>query len=379
MTGTGVDGADDLGGLLDPDEAYFIAEAGVNHDGDVEQARALVDAAADAGADAVKFQTFAADRLVSPDAPKAAYQEETDDADSQYEMLRRLELPRAAHGELRDYCAERGIQFLSTPFDPESADFLDGLGLPAIKLGSGELDNRPLLGHVAGLGRPMIVSTGMGTLDEIETALDTIREAGEPPVALLHCTSAYPAPLAEANLRAMRTMNDAFDVPVGYSDHTTAVETPAFAVAAGARIVEKHFTLDTSLPGPDHEASLEPDELERAVSLVRDASTALGRAEKEPTPTEISNRDVIRKSLHTTADVRAGERFTESNIAVVRPADGLPPGAFESVLGARAATDLNAGAAIVAEAVAGVEGDDATAGVGSRGDGIDDTIGRDDS
>ncbi|WP_380675292.1 N-acetylneuraminate synthase [Salinigranum sp. GCM10025319] len=358
MTGTGVDGGgttDDLGGILDPDEAYFIAEAGVNHDGDVEQARELVDAAAEAGADAVKFQTFAADRLVSPDAPKAAYQEETDDADSQYEMLRRLELPPTEHDELRDYCSDRGIQFLSTPFDPESADLLDELGLPAIKLGSGELDNLPLLRRVAGFGRPLIVSTGMGTLEEIETALDAIRDAGAPPVALLHCTSAYPSTLDEVNLRAMRTMDDAFDVPVGYSDHTTAVETPAFAVAAGARIVEKHFTLDTSLPGPDHAASLEPDELARAVSLVRDASTALGRAEKRPTETELSNRDVIRKSLHAATDVRAGERFTEANVAVVRPTDGLSPGAFEAVLGARAATDLDTGTAITADAVEGFE------------------------
>ncbi|WP_152042646.1 N-acetylneuraminate synthase [Salinigranum salinum] len=347
-----VGGGDDFSGLLPADGAYFIAEAGVNHDGDLDQARRLVDVAADAGADAVKFQTFDADRLVAPDAPKAAYQEETDDADSQYEMLRRLELPVSAHRRLIDHCEERGIQFLSTPFDTESADLLDELDRPAIKIGSGELDNLPLLRHVAGFGRPMLVSTGMGTLAEIETALDAIRDAGAPPVALFHCTSAYPAPLAEANLRAIRTMDEAFDVPVGYSDHTTAVETPAFAVAAGARLVEKHFTLDRTLPGPDHAASLEPDELDRSVSLVRDATTALGSAEKAPTATELSNRDVIRKSLHVTTAVREGERFTESNVSVVRPADGLPPADLDRVLGERAATDLDAGEPVTADAVA---------------------------
>jgi N-acetylneuraminate synthase/N,N'-diacetyllegionaminate synthase len=350
--GDGTDG--DLGGLLD-DDVYVIAEAGVNHDGDVEQAHTLVDAAADAGADAVKFQTFAADRLVAPNAPKAAYQEETDDADSQYEMLRRLELPTSAHRRLIAHCEERGIQFLSTPFDARSADLLDELDRPAIKIGSGELDNLPLLRHVAGFGRPMLVSTGMGTLTEVETALDVIRDAGAPPVALFHCTSAYPAPLAEANLRAIRTMDEAFDVPVGYSDHTTAVETPAFAAAAGARLVEKHFTLDRTLPGPDHAASLEPDELDRAVSLVRDATTALGSGEKAPTATELSNRDVIRKSLHVTTAVREGERFTESNVSVVRPADGLPPADLDRVLGERAATDLDAGDPVTADAVAATE------------------------
>ena len=351
----GESGSGPLAGLLDADGAYVIAEAGVNHDGDLEQARRLVDVAADAGADAVKFQTFVAERLVSPDAPKAAYQEETDEADTQYEMLRRLELPESAHHDLIDYCRRRGIQFLSTPFDPTSASFLDDLGLPAIKLGSGELDNLPLLKHVAGFGRPMLVSTGMGTLSEVETALETIRTAGDPPVALFHCTSAYPTPLEDVNLRAMQTMDERFDVPVGYSDHTTAVETPAFAVAAGARLVEKHFTLDRTLPGPDHAASLEPDELSRAVSLVRDATTALGSAEKKPTETERENRAVVRKSLHAAANVQAGEQFTESNVAVVRPADGLPPGALDALVGRRAARPLDAGEPITHDAVEGGE------------------------
>lgn len=348
-----VDGRDGLSGLLAADGAYFIAEAGVNHDGDLKQARQLIDVAADVGADAIKFQTFTADRLVNPDAPKAAYQEETDEADSQYEMLKRLELPASAHHDLIDYCAERDIQFLSTPFDPTSADLLDELDLPAIKLGSGEVDNLPLLTHVAGFGRPMLVSTGMSTLTEVERAVETIRNAGDPPLALFHCTSAYPAPLEDVNFRAMQTIAGRFDVPVGYSDHTTAVETPALAVAAGARLVEKHFTLDKTLPGPDHAASLEPDELSRAVSLVRDATTALGSTEKQPTETERENRAVVRKSLHTATDVAEGERFSERNVSVVRPADGLSPAEFEAVQGRRAARDLAAGEPITAGTVEG--------------------------
>jgi N-acetylneuraminate synthase/N,N'-diacetyllegionaminate synthase len=346
-------GRKDLSGLLAADGAYFIAEAGVNHDGDLDQARRLVDVAADAGADAVKFQTFAADRLVAPEAPKAAYQEETDEADTQYEMLERLELPESAHQELIDYCADRDVQFLSTPFDPASADLLDDLDLPAIKLGSGEVDNLPLLRHVAGFGRPMLVSTGMSTLAEVERAVDAVRDAGDPPLALFHCTSAYPAPLEDVNLRAMGTLADRFDVPVGYSDHTTAVETPAFAVAAGARLVEKHFTLDKTLPGPDHAASLEPAELDRAVSLVRDATTALGSAEKHPTESERENRSVVRKSLHAATGMNEGERFTEDNVSVVRPADGLSPADFDALLGRRAARDLAAGEPITADAVEG--------------------------
>jgi N-acetylneuraminate synthase/N,N'-diacetyllegionaminate synthase len=348
-----VGGRDDLSGLLAADGAYFIAEAGVNHDGDLGQARRLVDAAADAGADAVKFQTFAADRLVKPDAPKAAYQEETDEADTQYEMLERLELPASAHHDLIDYCTERGIQFLSTPFDPTSADLLDDLGLPAIKLGSGEIDNLPLLQHVAGFGRPMLVSTGMSTLSEVERAVETIRNAGDPPLALFHCTSAYPTPLEDVNLRAMQTMAARFDVPVGHSDHTTVVETPALAVAAGARLVEKHFTLDKTLPGPDHAASLEPDELSRAVSLVRDATTVLGSADKQPTETERENRAVVRKSLHAATDVIEGERFSTANVSVVRPADGLSPAEFDAVRGRRATRGLAAGEPITADAVEG--------------------------
>ncbi|MFD1514258.1 N-acetylneuraminate synthase [Halomarina rubra] len=329
------------------ESVYVVAEAGVNHNGDMEQAERLVDAAVAAGADAVKFQTFVADALATPDAPKAPYQEETTGEQSQHEMLRELELAREDHERLQSYCRERGIDFLSTPFDVDSASLLDDLDVPAVKLGSGELDNSPLLRHVAGFGRPMIVSTGMGTMSEVRAALDTIRSvAPDLPVTFLHCTTAYPATLEEVNLRAMRTMADALAVPVGYSDHTTRTEVPALAVAAGATVVEKHFTLDRTLPGPDHRASLEPDELAAAVALVRDAETVLGSAEKAPTATERDNRPVIRKSLHASTDVAAGDQFTPENVSVTRPADGLSPTAYDTVLGSTARRSLSAGEAI---------------------------------
>ncbi|MWG36315.1 N-acetylneuraminate synthase [Halomarina oriensis] len=337
---------------------YFIAEAGVNHDGDMDRAERLVDAAVAAGADAVKFQTFVADRLATRDAPKAPYQEETTGEESQHEMLQSLELTRADHDRLQSYCRERGIDFLSTPFDVESATLLDELDVPRVKLGSGELDNHPLLEHVAGFGRPMVVSTGMGTMEEVEAALAAIRGVDEDvPVTFLHCTTAYPAALDEVNLRAMRTMADTLPVPVGYSDHTTRVEVPAFAVAAGATVVEKHFTLDRTLSGPDHRASLEPDELTAAVALVRDAETVLGSAEKGPTRTERENRDVIRKALHAAVPIDAGERFTAENVAITRPADGLAPTTYERVLGTTARVALDAGNPITEESVGEPSGD----------------------
>lgn len=314
---------------------YFIAEAGVNHNGDLAMAEDLVDAAADAGADAVKFQTFTADRLVTDGVSKADYQTETTGDGSQYEMLKGYELDRAAHERLIDHCRDRGIMFLSTPFDPESAEMLADLDLPAIKLGSGELDNHPLLKHVAGLGRPLIVSTGMGTMEEVRAARRVIRSvAPEVDLALLHCTSAYPCEVEDVNLRAMRTMAEEFPEPIGYSDHTTLVEMPALAVAAGARIVEKHFTLDSTLPGPDHSASLEPDELSRAVDLVGTASIALGDSVKRPTTAEKPNRKVARKSLHAAHDITAGTELERDDIRIVRPADGLSPRYLDRVLGA---------------------------------------------
>ncbi|MFC7203578.1 N-acetylneuraminate synthase [Haloferax namakaokahaiae] len=328
---------------IDSDTTYFIAEAGVNHNGDMDLARELIDAAVSAGADAVKFQTFRAERLVTESATKATYQtEQTNASESQFDMLRRYELSKADHEELMAYADEQEITFLSTPFDRQSADLLDEYDLPAIKLGSGELDNIPLLQHVAQLGRPMIVSTGMSTLDEVKRADRAIREANpDVSVGYMHCVSSYPTDPADVNLRAMDVMRQVVSGPVGFSDHTTAPETPALAVAAGAQFVEKHFTLDKSMEGPDHAASLEPDELKRAVSLVRLATTARGDPEKRPTSDE-DNKTTIRKSLHANTDLKEGDVLTEESVKIVRPADGLPPERLESVLGKRLAVSVTA-------------------------------------
>jgi len=341
------------GAPIGPDAPpYFIAEAGVNHNGDLDTAEDLVDAAAEAGADAVKFQTFSADRLVTREALTADYQAETTGEASQYEMLKRYELDRAAHERLVDHCADRGITLLSTPFDPESADMLADLGLPAIKVGSGELDNHPLLEHVAGLGLPMVVSTGMGTMAEVHAAREVVRGVDpDAETVFLHCTSAYPCSLDDVNLRAMGTMAEELDAPVGYSDHTTLPEMPSFAVAAGACVVEKHFTLDSTLPGPDHEASLEPDELARAVELVRAAARARGSPEKRPTDAETENRRVARKSLHAAAEIPAGTAIEPSHVDVVRPADGMSPRHLDRVVGAVALEDIPAGEPITESAV----------------------------
>ena len=338
---------------------YVIAEAGVNHNGDLGTAEELVNAAAEAGADAVKFQTFSADRLVTREASKADYQTETTGEGSQYEMLKRYELDRAAHERLIDRCAERGITFLSTPFDPGSADMLADLGLPAIKVGSGELDNHPLLEHVAGLGLPMVVSTGMGTMAEVHAARDAIRNVDpDADIVFLHCTSAYPCALEDVNLRAMGTMGEELDEPVGYSDHTTLPETPSFAVAAGACLVEKHFTLDRSMAGPDHEASLEPDELARAVELARAAARARGCPEKRPTDAELENVTVARKSLHAAVDISVGTTIEASHVDIVRPGDGVSPRHLERVVGAVAVEAVPAGKPIPDGAVDVALGED---------------------
>lgn len=336
---------------------YFIAEAGVNHDGDLDQAEQLVDVAADAGADAVKFQTFSAERLVTQNAEVADYQKETTNEENQYEMLQQYELDRAAHERLMSYCAEKDITFLSTPFDCESAKMLADLGLPAIKVGSGELDNHPLLEHIANLDLPMIVSTGMGTMEEVHAAHKVIRAVNSDiDLVFLHCTSSYPAEVENVHLRAMETMEQELPVPVGYSDHTTLPETPALAVAAGACVVEKHFTIDSTLSGPDHEASLEPDELTRAVKLVRTAATALGSTQKEPTATELENVKSSRKSLHAAVDIPAETEIRAEHVNVLRPATGLSPRQYDAVVGARATTDIADGEPITAAVVDGVEG-----------------------
>ena len=305
---------------------FVVAEAGVNHNGDVELALRLVDIAADAGANAVKFQTFSADALVTESARKAGYQQATTGAgESQRDMLRRLELDADAHARLQAHAAARGLVFFSTPFDEASADLLDTLEVPALKVPSGELTNLPLLRHLAAKKRPLILSTGMGTLAEVEVAVDAIRAAGDPPLAVLHCVSAYPAPPAEVNLRAMDTLRARFGCPVGLSDHTLGTAIALAAVARGAAILEKHMTADRTLPGPDHRASLEPAELAAMIRAIREIESALGDGEKRPMPSERDTREVARRSLVAARPIARGERLARGMLAIKRPGTGIPP------------------------------------------------------
>ena len=323
--------------------AFLVAEAGVNHNGDLELARRLVAEAAAAGADAVKFQTFRADALVTRQAPKAGYQvETTGGGEVQREMLARLELGPAAHAALRDESAKRGILFFSSPFDEASADTLEALGVALFKVPSGEITNLRFLRHLAAKGRPIVLSTGMSTLDEVVAAVKAIREAGDPPLALLHCVSAYPAPAEETNLRAMDTLRERFGCPVGLSDHTTGIEVAIAAVARGAAIVEKHFTLDKRLPGPDHRASLDAVELEGLVRAVRRVEAALGDGDKRPMPSEADTRRVARKSLVAARPIRPGERLTLDLIAIKRPGTGISPADLDRALGRTVARALAA-------------------------------------
>ena len=319
----------------------IVAEAGVNHNGSLTMARRLVDAAALAGADAIKFQTFRAGRLATKNAPKARYQLQTTAVEeSQYEMLRRLELPSEAYPELKSYCKEQKILFLSTPFDEESADLLDKLGVGAFKIGSGEITNLPFLDYVAQKRKPIILSTGMSSLGEVESAVDTIREAGNLDLILLHCVSNYPANHADVNLRAMNTMQVAFGVPVGYSDHTEGIELSLAAAALGACVIEKHFTIDKNSPGPDHKASLEPGELATLIKGVRLVESALGDGQKKPVAAELSTAAVARKSLVAARDILAGTVLTEECIAIKRPGTGLPPTMRPYLIGRKARTNI---------------------------------------
>ena len=328
--------------VVGPDQPVFIiAEAGVNHNGDLETARRLVDAGTDAGADAVKFQTFRTENIVSLDAPKAEYQSKTTgEGESQFEMLKRLELPFEAFRELQTHCRSRGVVFMSTPFDAESADFLAGLDVAAFKMPSGEITNLPFLAHVAGKGKPMIVSTGMSFLEEVAQAVETIRRAGCEELILLHCVSNYPADPADVNLRAMATMAEAFGLPVGYSDHTLGIGVAMAAAALGACVIEKHFTLDRALPGPDHRASLEPGELAAMVGGIRDVSAALGGGCKKPASGEADTARAARKSLVAACDIAAGTVLSERHVAVKRPGTGLAPSLLSSVIGRAARRDI---------------------------------------
>lgn len=339
--------------FLPQERVFVIAEAGVNHNGDLDLARRLVDIAVEAGADAVKFQSFRAESLASRSAPKADYQiAATGGTESQFEMLKRLELSDESHRILNAYCAAQGILFLSTPFDEERADFLADLGIVAFKIPSGEVTNLPFLAHVATKGRPILLSTGMSELAEVGSAIDTIRKAGGNDLALLHCLTSYPADPCEANLRAMRTLADRFSVPVGFSDHTLGTEVAFAAVALGARIIEKHFTLDRALDGPDHAASLEPSELKALIRGVRIVHSALGDGVKTPAASEARLRNIMRKSLVAVRHIAAGAIINSSDIAVLRPGTGLAPSCRSEVIGRRARIAIAAGAPITAEMLA---------------------------
>ena len=323
---------------------FVIAEAGINHNGSLERAKKLVDLAHEAGADAVKFQTFQAERLVSPDAPKARYQiENTNGAESQLEMLKSCQLSYDEFSGLFDYCRQKGILFLSTPFDSASLDFLVELGVPALKLGSGEVTNLPLLAQAARSKLPVILSTGMSNLAEVEAAVRTLRGGGCKALAVLHCTSNYPADPADANLRAMDTLAETLGVPIGYSDHTEGIAVSLASVACGAKVLEKHFTLDRSLPGPDHLASVGPEELKALVAGVRIVEQALGSGRKELCESEANTREVARRSLFMARDLKAGAVLGPEDLIALRPGTGIPPSEMESVCGRQAACDLAAG------------------------------------
>jgi N,N'-diacetyllegionaminate synthase len=326
-------------------QTLIIAEAGVNHNGDLDLARQLIDAAAAAGADLVKFQTFTADRQVTRSAPKADYQTQaTKSTESQHQMLRRLELTEAMHHQLIAHCATRKIGFFSTGFDIDSVNLLASLGQNHFKIPSGEITNLPYLRHIGQLGKNIILSTGMATLGEIEAAIEAIEQAGTPrnKLTVLHCTTEYPTPMTEVNLRAMQSIHTAFGVEVGYSDHTQGIEVAIAAVAMGATVIEKHFTLDRYLPGPDHQASLEPAELKAMVVAIRNIEIALGDGIKRLTPNEAKNKPMARKSLVASQTIKAGAHFSADNLTAKRPGTGISPMRWDEVLGQKALRDFSA-------------------------------------
>lgn len=321
----------------------IIAEVGVNHNGDLALAHQLIDIAAEAGADMVKFQTFNADRLVTHAAQKADYQSQsTDSNESQHEMLRRLELSAEMHRELIAHCATRNIGFFSTGFDIESIDFLASLGQDQFKVPSGEITNLPYLRHIGRLGKTIILSTGMATMGEIEAAIEVLEEEGTPRanMTVLHCTTEYPTPMPEVNLRAMQSINAAFGVAVGYSDHTSGIEVAIAAAALGATVIEKHFTLDRNLPGPDHRASLEPEELKAMIAAIRNVEVALGDGIKRLTASEARNKPIARKSLVASRPIKTGDVFSAQNITAKRPGTGISPMRWDEVMGRRAPHDF---------------------------------------
>lgn len=334
---------------------FIIAEAGVNHNGSIDIAKQLIDVAADAGADAVKFQTFKADKVVTVTASKAKYQiENTGTDETQFEMLKRLELSIGAYKELFSYCNKKNIIFMSTPFDEGSADMLDNLGMTIFKIPSGEITNKPLIQHITGKKKPIILSTGMSYLGEVEKAISWVMGVCENeymgknlsthplihPLTILHCVSNYPAVIEDVNLSAMKTMEIAFGLSIGYSDHTLGIEIPIAAVALGARVIEKHFTLDRNMEGPDHRASIEPDQLKDMVKAIRNIEKAIGNGIKKPTRTEEETRNIVRRSIVTAKEIRKGEVLSEETLAVKRPGNGISPSEWDRVIGRRAIRDF---------------------------------------
>ena len=322
-------------------KTFIIAEAGVNHNGNVEIAKKMIDAAVDFGVDAIKFQTFITTEGITSSAPKAEYQQETTgNSESQLEMVKKLELSASQHDEIIAHCRKRGIQFLSTAFDIKSVNLLRSYDVPIYKIPSGEIISLPLLITIAKIGKPVILSTGMSTLEEIKKAVEILTQNGAGEITILHCNTEYPTPYEDVNLRAMLTIQRELGVKVGYSDHTPGIEVPIAAVAMGAVVIEKHFTLDKNMEGPDHKASLEPAEFTAMVRAIRNVEKALGSEEKKPSPSEIKNMAIARKSIVARQSIKKGEVFTEENITVKRPGTGVSPMKWFEVLGTAAARDF---------------------------------------
>ena len=321
---------------------YLIAEAGINHNGDIETALKLIDVACEAGANAVKFQTFKPENLVSMDAPMAAYQKEnTETNTTQYEMLVKSQLKYENHAQLQEYCINKDIDFLSTPFEEDSADFLETLDVPAFKVPSGEITNLPYLEHLGSKGKPIILSTGMSNLAEIEAAICRLEKSGSKEIVILHCVSQYPAPPQDTNLRALETIKQAFGYPVGFSDHSIGSEIALAAVSLGARVIEKHFTLSKSMSGPDHKASLEPEELRSMIKSIRTIEKAFGDGRKRRMPCEENTAEVARKSIFAKKQIFAGQKITTDDLSIKRPGTGIPANLIEFVLGKRAVVDIS--------------------------------------
>ena len=315
---------------------FIIAEAGINHNGSIDKAKKMIDVATEAGADFVKFQTFNTEALVTRTAEKAEYQKDSNsEGESQFSLLKKLELDRYAHEELVQYCKLKGISFLSTAFDHDSIDLLAELNIPFYKIPSGEITNLHYLRHIGGMGKPIIMSSGMATLEEIRLAMGVLLEAGleKDDLTILHCNSEYPTPLEDVNLNAMLTIRDEFGVGVGYSDHTLGIEVPIAAVALGAIVIEKHFTLNRTLSGPDQAASLEPEELKDLVATIRNIESAMGDGVKKPSPSEIKNIPISRKSIVAKKNIKKGEVFSEDNLTVKRPGNGISPMNWNDIIG----------------------------------------------